>query len=68
MPILVKAGSVISTATSRADSARSTEAMSLNSITLVVVATSTAGPTLPARAMVDPSGPLITKVSSTDPW
>ena len=66
--MLVSAGSMMSTATSPCASARSTEAMSLNSATRVVWLTGTAGPTLPPRGAVPPSAPVMTKVSSTDPW
>ena len=68
MPMLVSAGSVSTAAISPVRSARSTASRSLNSTATVVVAGSTAGPTLPGRERVVPSGPATTNVSSTLPW
>jgi hypothetical protein len=68
IPMLVRAGSISTHATSPLPSAASTESMSLNSATRVVVAGSTAGPTLPARERTRPSSPSVTNASSTEPW
>ena len=66
--MFVSAGSMTRTATSPCARPASTEAMSLNSATRVVWLTGTAGPTFPPRGRVSPSSPMITNVSSTDPW
>jgi hypothetical protein len=66
--MLVSAGSISRQATSPWANASSTEPISLNSATRVVVAGSTAGPTLPSRERTTPSSPSVTNVSSTDPW
>ena len=66
--MLVRAGSVMTTATCSSARAASTDARSFHSTARVVAAGSTAGPTFPARDTVRPSGPRTTKVSSTVPW
>ena len=67
IPMLVSAGSVSTQATSRAPSAASSAARSLNSTATDVVAGSTAGPALPGRESVRPPW-ATTIVSSTVPW
>ncbi len=68
MPMLVRAGSVSTQATSPSPSARSSAAGSLNSTTRVVVAGSTGGPTFPSRGPALPSGRSVMNASSTVPW
>ena len=65
--MFVRAGSVMSTATSPGASAASTDARSFHSSARVVMAGGTAGPTLPTRATVAPWSSRTTKVSSTVP-
>ena len=67
IPIFVKAGSVIITATSPFAKAFSTLSKSLNSATLVVSLIFPGAPTFPGRKVVSPFGPLTTNVSSTVP-
>ena len=66
--MFVIAGSASTHATSPGASARSSAATSLNSTAFVVSDGSTAGPTLPARLRVEPSGAATANASSTEPW
>jgi len=68
MPMLVRAGSVISTATSPGASAASTDARSFHSRARVVTTGDTEGATFPGRLTVEPSTARTTNVSSTVPW
>ena len=66
--MLVRAGSVISTATCSSASAASTEARSFHSSARVVAAGSTAGADVARPADRAAVGPRTTNVSSTVPW
>ena len=68
IPMLVRAGSISTQATSPWASASSTVSISLNSAARVVLAGSTIGPTLPSREWVSPPSPRTTNDSSTEPW
>jgi hypothetical protein len=68
MPMLVRAGSISTAATSPCASWRSSPARSLNSATRLVIVTSTGSPTLPGRETPSPSGPTTISDSSTLPW
>ena len=65
--MLVIAGSASTQAISPPASAASSASRSLNSIAVVVCATSTGGPTLPARETVRPPS-ATANASSTEPW
>ena len=66
--MFVSAGSASTHATWPVPSTRSRASTSLNSMTSVVTAGSTWGPTLPGRATTVPSSASTAKVSSTVPW
>ena len=68
IPMFVMAGSARTQAISPVASASRSWPRSLNSTAVVVSPTATAGPTLPSRATVRPSGARTANDSSTEPW